>query len=203
MGILNATPDSFSDGGFFISVSKAVDHVAKMIDGGADMIDIGGESTRPGASAVSAEEEVDRVIPIIEAISQRFSVMISVDTSKAAVMQSAVNAGAAMINDVRALREAGALETAADSGAAVCLMHMQGEPRSMQRQPVYGDVVADVVEDLALASTVVVGDDRRRRYPPHAGQRGDRQHPGAGLFRRTWSRENHLHQSTLQGIGCR
>ena len=149
MGILNATPDSFSDGGLFIAVSKAVDQVAKMVDGGADIIDIGGESTRPGASPVSAEEEVDRVNPIIEAVSQRFRVMISVDTSKAAVMQSAVNAGADMINDVRALQQDGALHTAAELAVPVCLMHMQGQPQSMQDEPAYTDVTTEVREFLS------------------------------------------------------
>lgn len=149
MGILNATPDSFSDGGFFISVSKAVDQVAKMLDGGADIIDVGGESTRPGASPVSADAEMDRVIPIIEAISQRFSVMISIDTSKATVMQSAVNAGAAMINDVRALQQEDALQTAAEIAVPVCLMHMQGQPQSMQNKPAYVDVTTEVREFLS------------------------------------------------------
>ena len=144
MGILNATPDSFSDGGLFISVSKAVDHVARMIDEGADIIDIGGESTRPGASPVSAEEEMERVIPIIEAVTQRFGVIISIDTSKATVMQAAVNAGAGMINDVRALKEEDALQAAVKMAVPVCLMHMQGQPQSMQDKPVYNDVTTDV-----------------------------------------------------------
>lgn len=149
MGILNATPDSFSDGGLFISVSKAVDHVARMIDEGADIIDIGGESTRPGASPVSAEEEMERVIPIIEAVSQRFGVIISIDTSKATVMQAAVNAGAGMINDVRALKEEDALQAAVKMAVPVCLMHMQGQPQSMQDKPVYADVTTDVREFLS------------------------------------------------------
>lgn len=149
MGILNATPDSFSDGGLFISVSKAVDHVARMIDEGADIIDIGGESTRPGASPVSADEEMERVIPIIEAVSQRFGVIISIDTSKATVMQAAVNAGAGMINDVRALKEEDALQAAVKMAVPVCLMHMQGQPQSMQDKPVYADVTTDVREFLS------------------------------------------------------
>ncbi|MGB5223887.1 MAG: dihydropteroate synthase [Arenicellales bacterium] len=149
MGILNATPDSFSDGGLFISVSKAVDHVARMIDEGADIIDIGGESTRPGASPVSVEEEMERVIPIIEAVSQRFGVIISIDTSKATVMQAAVNAGAGMINDVRALKEEDALQSAVKMAVPVCLMHMQGQPQSMQDKPVYADVTTDVREFLS------------------------------------------------------
>ena len=149
MGILNATPDSFSDGGRFRSVSSAVDHVARMISEGADIIDIGGESTRPGASAVSADEELERVIPIIESVSQRFNILVSVDTSKASVMQSAVSAGAGMINDVRALTEGDALQTAVKLGAPVCLMHMQGQPDTMQNKPVYFNVTADVRDYLS------------------------------------------------------
>lgn len=144
MGILNATPDSFSDGGLFLSASKAVDHVARMTAEGADIIDIGGESTRPGAIPVSADEERARVIPIIEAVSQRFDVVLSIDTSKAEVMESAVNAGAGMINDVRALTEKNALQVAVKMSVPVCLMHMQGQPGTMQDKPVYDDVVADV-----------------------------------------------------------
>jgi len=144
MGILNTTPDSFSDGGLFRSVSTAVDHAARMIAEGADIIDIGGESTRPGASPVSVDEEMERVIPVIEAVSQRFSATISIDTSKAEVMESAVNAGAGMINDVRALTEAGALEAAAKLAVPVCLMHMQGQPETMQEKPEYSDVTAEV-----------------------------------------------------------
>ena len=144
MGILNATPDSFSDGGLFLSASKAVDHVARMTAEGADIIDIGGESTRPGAIPVSTDEERERVIPIIEAVSQRFDVVLSIDTSKAEVMESAVNAGAGMINDVRALTEKNALQVAVKMSVPVCLMHMQGQPGTMQDKPVYDDVVADV-----------------------------------------------------------
>lgn len=144
MGILNTTPDSFSDGGLFRSVSTAVDHAARMIAEGADIIDIGGESTRPGASPVSVDEEMERVIPVIEAVSQRFSATISIDTSKAEIMESAVNAGAGMINDVRALTEAGALEAAAKLAVPVCLMHMQGQPETMQEKPEYSDVTAEV-----------------------------------------------------------
>ena len=144
MGILNATPDSFSDGALFISVNKAIEHVAQMVDGGADIVDIGGESTRPGASPVSAEEEMARVIPIIEAVSQRFGVMISIDTSKATVMQAAVDAGAAMINDIRALQEKDALLTAVNMAIPVCLMHMQGKPQTMQDKPVYTDVTTEI-----------------------------------------------------------
>jgi dihydropteroate synthase len=148
MGVLNVTPDSFSDGGRFADVSAAVAHALRMIEEGAALIDIGGESTRPGAQAVDADEEVRRVVPVIEALAARTHVPISIDTSKPAVMTAAVRAGATMINDVRALREPGALEAAAASGAAVCLMHMQGEPRTMQADPRYDDVVAEVREFL-------------------------------------------------------
>jgi len=149
MGILNATPDSFSDGGLFLAVDEAVDHVARMIDEGADIIDIGGESTRPGATPVNADEEMQRVIPIIEGLVGRFDVTISIDTSKAQVMDAAVNAGAAMINDVRALTEEDALSVAAELNVPVCLMHMQGQPGTMQANPVYGDVTATIRDYLS------------------------------------------------------
>lgn len=148
MGILNVTPDSFSDGGRFIGSSRAIEHAQRMIEEGAGMLDVGGESTRPGAADVSEEEELRRVIPVIEALAARTSVPISVDTSKPAVMSAAVAAGASMINDVRALREPGALEAAARSDAAVCLMHMQGQPRTMQHEPRYDDVVGEVTAFL-------------------------------------------------------
>lgn len=144
MGILNATPDSFSDGGLFLSVGKAVDHASTMIDDGADILDIGGESTRPGASAVTLQEELDRVMPVIEALSARFQVPVSIDTSRAEVMLQAVSAGAALINDVRALRKEGALLAAARCGVPVCIMHMLGEPGTMQENPHYDDVVTEV-----------------------------------------------------------
>ncbi len=144
MGILNVTPDSFSDGGRFLKSDDALRQVEKMLAEGADIIDIGGESTRPGAEAVPVEEELSRVIPLIEGVRAQSDVFISVDTSKAAVMREAVSAGADMINDVRALREPGALETAAALRTPVCLMHMQGEPRSMQHRPQYQDVAAEV-----------------------------------------------------------
>jgi dihydropteroate synthase len=148
MGILNVTPDSFSDGGKFIDVSAAVDHALSMIEQGAGMIDVGGESTRPGAADVSEDEEIRRVVPVIEALVARTSVPISIDTSKAAVMSAAVAAGASLINDVRALQEPGALEAAARTDAAVCLMHMQGQPRTMQHEPSYTDVVGEVTAFL-------------------------------------------------------
>ncbi len=145
MGILNVTPDSFSDGGDFFSVDAAVAQAERMAAAGAAIIDIGGESTRPGAAAVSSGEELSRVIPVIEGVRARLpDLVISIDTSKPEVMRAAVAAGATMINDVRALRADGALETAAGLDAAVCLMHMQGEPRTMQQAPRYGDVVAEV-----------------------------------------------------------
>ena len=144
MGVLNVTPDSFSDGGRFADVTAAVAHALRMVEEGAALLDVGGESTRPGAHAVSAEEEIYRVVPVIEALVAHTKVPISVDTSKPAVMTAAVRAGATLINDVRALREPGALEAAADTGAAICLMHMQGEPRTMQVDPRYDDVVAKV-----------------------------------------------------------
>lgn len=148
MGVLNVTPDSFSDGGRFASADAAVAHALRMVEEGAALIDVGGESTRPGAQAVTAEEEIGRVVPVIEALASRTKVLISIDTSKPAVMTAAVRAGATLINDVRALREPGALQAAVDSGAAICLMHMQGEPRTMQVDPHYGDVVAEVCDFL-------------------------------------------------------
>ncbi|MFC4308230.1 dihydropteroate synthase [Steroidobacter flavus] len=148
MGILNVTPDSFSDGGRFIDVSKALEHALRMIEQGAAMIDVGGESTRPGANDVSEEEEIRRVVPVIEALIARTSIPISIDTSKAAVMSAAVAAGASLINDVRALQAPGALEAAAKTDAAVCLMHMQGQPRTMQHEPRYDDVVGEVTAFL-------------------------------------------------------
>ncbi len=148
MGILNITPDSFSDGGIFFAADRAVHHAIQMVDEGADLIDIGGESTRPGARAVSSQEELDRVIPVIEALREAVAVPISIDTSKPDVMRAAVAAGAGMINDVRALQVEHALETTAKLGIPVCLMHMQGEPRTMQENPHYDDVVAEVREFL-------------------------------------------------------
>ena len=148
MGVINVTPDSFSDGGRFASNEAAVAHALRMIEEGAGLIDVGGESTRPGAQGVSAEEEIGRVVPVIEALAARTKVPISVDTSKPAVMTAAVRAGASMINDVRALREPGAVEAAAKTAAAICLMHMQGEPRTMQADPRYDDVVAEVRDFL-------------------------------------------------------
>jgi dihydropteroate synthase len=148
MGVINVTPDSFSDGGRFVNSEAAVAHALRMIEEGAGLIDVGGESTRPGAQAVCAEEEIRRVVPVIEALAARTKVPLSIDTSKPAVMTAAVRAGASMINDVRALREPGAIEAAARTDAAICLMHMQGEPRTMQADPRYDDVVAEVRDFL-------------------------------------------------------
>ncbi|MFB2651548.1 dihydropteroate synthase [Shewanella seohaensis] len=148
MGILNVTPDSFSDGGKFSSFELACQHADEMVAQGALIIDIGGESTRPGAADVTVEDELARVIPLVEYVAKHHDVWISVDTSKPEVMRQAVNAGAHLINDVRALLEPGALETAAQLNVPICLMHMQGAPRSMQTAPEYQDVVADVTEFL-------------------------------------------------------
>lgn len=148
MGVLNITPDSFSDGGQFLASERAIAQAQEMVAQGAAIIDVGGESTRPGADEVPLEEEIRRVVPVIEALAPALSVPISVDTSKPEVMLAAVEAGAGMINDVYALRRSGAMEMAASLNVPICLMHMQGEPRSMQQQPRYDDVVADVIEFL-------------------------------------------------------
>jgi dihydropteroate synthase len=144
MGVLNVTPDSFSDGGRYVEASSAVERGLQMAEEGAAIVDVGGESTRPGAAPVGVDEELERVLPVIEQLAARLSVPVSVDTSKPEVMRAAVAAGASLINDVRALVTPGALEAAAESGAAVCLMHMRGEPRSMQDDPRYGDVIDEV-----------------------------------------------------------
>jgi dihydropteroate synthase len=143
MGIVNVTPDSFSDGGRWTDAQAAIRHALSLQEEGADILDVGGESTRPGAAAVPAAEEIRRVLPVIEALASRGCV-VSVDTMKSEVMRAALDAGAAMVNDVTALRGPGALEAAAASDAAVCLMHMQGEPQTMQQTPDYADVVAEV-----------------------------------------------------------
>ncbi len=144
MGVLNVTPDSFSDGGRFVAPEAALVRAREMVAEGAAIIDVGGESSRPGSRPVLPEDELDRVIPVIQAIATEMPVMISVDTSKPEVMRAAVAAGATMINDIRALAAEGAVETVAELGAAVCLMHMQGAPQHMQRAPHYEDVVAEV-----------------------------------------------------------
>jgi dihydropteroate synthase len=160
MGIINTTPDSFSDGGQFDTISRAVQHARRLINEGADMLDIGGESTRPGALAVTPGDELGRTIPVIEGIREFSAIPISIDSSKPLVMRAAADAGASMINDVRALREEGALQTVAELGLPVCLMHMQGEPRSMQQDPEYSNVLFEVKRflhsrvDAALAAGI-------------------------------------------------
>lgn len=144
MGILNVTPDSFSDGGTHNTPAKALEHARKMIAEGATIIDIGGESTRPGAAEVSPEQEAERVIPVVAAIARESDVWISVDTSKALVIREAANAGAHILNDIRSFSEPGALQAAAQSRLPVCVMHMQGEPRTMQQAPHYQNVVREV-----------------------------------------------------------
>lgn len=145
MGILNVTPDSFSDGGAHNTLIEAVKHANLMINAGATIIDVGGESTRPGALDVSVDEELSRVVPVVEALAQRFEVWISVDTSKPEVIREIARVGAHLINDIRSLTEPGALEAAAETGLPVCLMHMQGDPKTMQDAPKYDDVITDVM----------------------------------------------------------
>ncbi len=159
MGILNVTPDSFSDGGRYSHVDAALAQARRMVQHGAAIIDVGGESTRPGAAAVSAGEEQRRVIPVIEALAAELAVPVSIDTSKPELMYKAVAAGAGLINDVMALREPGALQAARDSLVPVCLMHMQGRPRTMQADPKYADVLTDVLSFLRgrLDACVEVG----------------------------------------------
>jgi dihydropteroate synthase len=147
MGIVNVTPDSFSDGGLCASTERALAHAVRLIEEGADWLDIGGESTRPGSAPVDAEEELRRIIPVVEVLVS-LNLPVSVDTSKPEVMRAAIASGAAMINDVNALRAPGALQAVSDGGVAACLMHMQGEPRSMQRNPQYDDVVGEVKDFL-------------------------------------------------------
>ena len=163
MGIVNTTPDSFSDGGRLMSAQAAIDHALKLADLGADILDVGGESTRPGAAFVPAEEEMRRVLPVIEALAGRGRV-VSVDTRKPEVMRAALDAGAAMVNDVMALRAPGALGAVAATDAAVCLMHKQGEPQTMQQAPHYGDVVGEVRQFLhdRIAACISVGIIRER-----------------------------------------
>ena len=163
MGVVNVTPDSFSDGGRFHDPRKAVEHARRLVDEGADILDVGGESTRPGSLPVDVQEELRRILPVLDAMAGG-PVPVSVDTSKPEVMRAAVDAGAAMINDIYALRQPGALQVAAATDAAVCLMHMQGDPRTMQDDPVYGDVVAEVKafldERVAACEAAGIGRDR-------------------------------------------
>lgn len=144
MGILNVTPDSFSDGGRYNQLNQALLHAHALISAGATMIDVGGESTRPGAAEISEDEEIARVVPVVEALAQRFEVFISVDTSKAGVIRESAQAGVHLINDIRSLHKPGALAAAAESGLPVCLMHMQGRPHIMCQAPHYDDLIADV-----------------------------------------------------------
>lgn len=163
MGVVNVTPDSFSDGGRYASSEMAIRHGLALAGQGADILDVGGESTRPGAIPVSVEEELDRVVPVVEALAGH-GLFVSVDTRRPEVMRQAIAAGAAMINDVMALREPGALEAVAGTDVAVCLMHMQGEPQTMQTHPVYADVVMDVYGFLRdrLSACQSAGLDRSR-----------------------------------------
>ena len=163
MGVVNVTPDSFSDGGRFYGSGEAVEHARRLVDEGADILDVGGESTRPGAAPVDAAEELRRIRPVLEAMASG-PIPVSVDTSKPEVMRAAIDAGAAMINDVYALRQPGALQAVAASDVGVCMMHMQGEPRTMQDDPVYGDVVAEVKafldERVGACEAAGIGRDR-------------------------------------------
>jgi dihydropteroate synthase len=164
MGILNVTPDSFSDGGRYGRLDAALRHAEAMLQAGATLIDVGGESTRPGARAVSPVEELERVAPIVEAVARELDVIISVDTSTPAVIRETARLGAGLINDVRSLQRDGALDAAADSGLPVCLMHMRGEPTTMQQNPQYPDIVAEVreflLERLAACSAVGIAAER-------------------------------------------
>lgn len=164
MGIVNVTPDSFSDGGKFSSTNLAVEHALKLVQDGAAILDIGGESTRPNAAPVGLQEELDRVIPVIEALSKQVNIPLSIDTYKPQVMQAAIAAGATIVNDVRALQEEGALDLLANSNAGVCLMHMQGLPANMQDNPLYKDVVNEVLVFLQarLQASIYKGIDKTR-----------------------------------------
>ncbi len=157
MGVINVTPDSFSDGGHFLSKDRALEQADAMVRDGVAIVDVGGESTRPGATEVSVAQELDRVIPVVSAIAANLDVPISIDTSKPEVMREAVAVGAGLINDVRALREEGALAEAASLGVPVCLMHMQGEPRTMQANPHYDDVVGDIKVFLRKRANACIG----------------------------------------------
>ncbi len=164
MGILNVTPDSFSDAGKFLNLTDACQHALTMVQAGVDIIDVGGESTRPGAPPVPVQEEQDRVLPVLEHIRQRFDVCFSVDTSTAGVMLSAADLGADLINDVRALRREGALTAAAQTGLPVCLMHMQGDPLTMQLEPRYEDLIAEINKFFSerIAVCVAAGISRQQ-----------------------------------------
>ena len=194
MGILNVTPDSFSDGGSFASLDKALRHADAMVRAGASLIDVGGESTRPGACKISESEELQRVAPVIEAIAARLDVIVSVDTSTPAVMLESARLGAGMINDVRALQRDGALQAAVQSGLPVCLMHMRGEPQTMQQQADYEDLLVDVRDFL----------DQRMQACAAAGISAERivLDPGFG-FAKTLEQNLSLfkHLDRLQSLG--
>jgi dihydropteroate synthase len=164
MGIVNVTPDSFSDGGQYASTDLAVEHALQLVEEGADILDIGGESTRPGATPVSLEDELSRVIPVIQALKKQCQVPLSIDTYKTEVMRQAIEAGADIVNDVNALQAPGALEVVAASQAGVCLMHMQGNPQTMQQDPHYDDVVSEVKAFLQqrLQAALAHGIDQHR-----------------------------------------
>jgi dihydropteroate synthase len=164
MGIVNVTPDSFSDGGRFDSPDRALAHALTLVEEGADILDVGGESTRPGADPVSAQQEMDRVLPVIERIVAETDTPVSIDTVKSEVMREALAAGAGMINDVKGLRGEGVLDVVASTEVPVCIMHMQGEPRTMQKNPEYHDVVDDIRHffEERLAACRAAGIDARR-----------------------------------------
>ncbi len=194
MGVINVTPDSFSDGGQFLDMAAAIAHGGALIDEGAGILDIGGESTRPGAAEVSASDEMRRVLPVVEGLAEA-GVPLSIDTTKPAVMSAAIAAGASIVNDIQALRTPGALETVAESEVGVCVMHMQGTPATMQREPRYGDVVSEVVAFLAGRVDALV----------HAGVVRERiaVDPGIG-FGKTLEHNIALLQALprLQELGC-
>lgn len=193
MGIVNVTPDSFSDGGKFNTTEKAIEHALQLIEEGADILDIGGESTRPGATPVPLDEELHRVIPVIEGL-RHVGVPLSIDTYKPQVMHAAIAAGADIVNDVCALREPQALEIVAASQAGVCLMHMQGRPQTMQANPEYNDVVKEVKDFLAerLAAAEQAGIDRSRIVLD----------PGFGFGKRTAHNLTILsHLNDIQALG--
>jgi dihydropteroate synthase len=179
VGVLNVTPDSFSDGGRYLAVADALAHARRLVAEGADLIEVGGESTRPGAVPLPAAEEAARVLPVVTALARELAVPIAIDTSQPEVMRAAVAEGATLINDVRAFQEAGALEAAASLGVPVCVMHMQGEPRTMQHAPQYGDVVAEVEAFLVArrAAAVAAGVDAAQiLFDPGFGFGKDRAH---------------------------
>lgn len=195
MGILNVTPDSFSDGGRFVRLDEALRHAEAMVAAGAALVDVGGESTRPGALKVSEDEELQRVGPVVEAIAARLDVVISVDTSSPLVMRESARLGAGMINDVRALRRTGAVQAVADSGLPVCLMHMRGDPDTMQQQTQYVDLLAEVSDFLRarMAACAAAGIPAERIVLD----------PGFGFAK---SQEQNLslmkHLRSLQALGC-